>query len=155
MIEVYTDGSAAIKDKSGGWAFAFVDPRQERDRFDVVRYGATRPSTVNEMELTAIHNAMALMVRMSLEFTILTDSLYSLKSITTWRCIREETTITGTGAPAANMDLIRKCWALHDAAGNPAINHVKGHAGVRLNEVADYWAGHARRHHITNWKPTT
>ena len=57
MICIFTDGACSTKTRIGGWGFQVVDCEHNDDVLDV-RSGAATNTTNNEMELTALANAL-------------------------------------------------------------------------------------------------
>ena len=140
---IYTDGSAkgriGTEDTYGGWAFYSVEDKVECS-------GAKYGTTNNEMELTAIREAILhCFVIFSKDktatFTIYSDSAYSINCLTVWcNSWRKNGWINSEGKPVKNKELIQEI--LNSLAFSPPIQFkkVKGHVGVLYNEKVDSMA---------------
>lgn len=152
-IRIYTDGSASVRDRTGGWGFvAFCGERR------LERSGAREDTTNNEMELTAILEALKSLKRTTHRVTIYTDSQYCQGALNHWhKAWVDNGWISSAGKPVANKELIQEIlqeraskarWMSED--GCPmlrriSIRWIKGHNGHEHNERADELAGLARR----------
>jgi len=163
MIDIYTDGSCGAKDRCGGWAFVAVQ-RSKRFNPDVmpkhampddevihVGTGGETDTTVNRMELMAIHRAMQFMFDADMKRTkirIFSDSAYSIGSLTEWHHKQSKSKWQNSfGEPIANMKLIRTMLVLlRDLRQQHTVVFVKikGHSGHHYNEEADRHAGAER-----------
>ena len=156
-VVIYTDGSCYPNPNGqGGWAFyCALEGKQ------AVRYGCSRSSTNNEMELTAILHAL-LYVPAGPEFTypflIFTDSQYCRRALTEWvHGWKQANWRTATGKPVKNQELIQRIDALiaaHSAHRPFELRWVRGHVGIPENELVDQRANFGRKQQRTNWKPT-
>lgn len=159
MTQVWTDGSASSKDRTGGWAFLM---RREDGR-EANAVGHHHPTTVNEMELYAIFRALwRLDLIAPAPVTITSDSNYAIgclgKFRKGWEANEVEDLLTGErcwlnsqGQPVKNQALIRACHARLDALREMrevTFRHVRGHSGDPGNEWCDTQAGYARREKV-------
>ena len=131
-IVAFTDGAAKGNPGPGGWGAIIATP----DGWVTELGGAARHTTNNQMELTAVIEALSALKR-PCRIVLHTDSQYVQKGITEW--------ITGWKArgwktaakePVKNVDLWRK---LDEVVRGHEIRWVwvKGHAGHDGNERAD------------------
>lgn len=143
--EIYTDGSAIglTRNYYGGWA-AIV--QKDNKIIDILK-GSKFPSTNNEMELTAIKNAV-LYIKSSTNhcafgnsYIIYTDSQYSLSSVTTWcHQWRNNGWKNSKKEPVKNKEIIEEIMNLLEENPLIEIKKVKGHNGNIGNEMADDYA---------------
>lgn len=152
-VEAYTDGSGVATDKSVGCAavfplkqdhyllrapsieFAIGEPATYLYPDQSARVAAMPigPGTNNIAELTGIWLAVAGCPRVDLRLKIWSDSEYAIGSLTKdWKAKK-------------NGDLIAQIRRHIEARGNVEFEHVRGHNGDPLNELADKWAGMARK----------
>ncbi|AVO22926.1 Rnase H [Erwinia phage vB_EamM-Bue1] len=150
MIEIYTDGSSNPKtNQAAGWAFAISPLRQDLP-WSVYFGHLTPPSTNNIGEMTAVLNSMKLLYHFSNGGSrripptmIYSDSQYTLKGLLEWRAKWEY-----QGMPEKNVELWLDMFATHDLIKpvcDLSFKWVKGHAGIKGNELADTWCGHGKR----------
>lgn len=146
---MYTDGSGVRTDLAVGCA-AVIDWGKSKASLPFGRYetGIPRsepvtdhkwvaslrigPGTNNIAELTGIWLAMACCPRTDIRLKIYSDSEYAIGSLTRdWRAKQ-------------NVELIQQIRRHIAARGNVELEHVRGHNGDPMNELADLWAGKAR-----------
>jgi len=153
-VVIYTDGSCYPNpDGPGGWAFFCTFKGK-----NAVRYGNSRSSTNNIMELTAILHAL-LYVPAGPDYTypllIFTDSQYCRRALTEWVIgWRATDWRTATGKPVKNKELIQRIDELiqrHQAHRPFELRWVKGHVGIPENELVDQRANFGRKQQTTNW----
>lgn len=131
-LAVFTDGSAYVRDRSGGWAWVALDA------FEGIHTasGSVTDTTISRMELqapaealNAIHNALG-----PQEVLVYSDSEYVVLGCQNTARKRKK-----------NVD----CWDTLDEAINlhteVVFEHVKGHSDSVYNEMADELAGKARK----------
>ncbi len=151
-IIIHSDGSASVKDKTGGWGFVarFGGLEQRRSGF-------AQPTTISVMEILAINRALHFLKPNDLPVRIYSDSKYAVNSLMEWGPIwAQHGWLTATGKPVSNVDLIKstlKLIARHREFREVSIEWIKGHSGVAENEIADNLAGTARRARKGTWKP--
>jgi len=136
MFEIYTDGSVQKNGKPdgyAGWAMVHMSPEKL-----FVRYGHFKPTSTNGRgEIGGVLYALALFYQNpNLQLKFISDAQYVIKSINEWRHKHVKYAFNGI----KNRDLLEPLYTLWDAHGNSTIEWVKGHSGVRGNEIADEWA---------------
>ena len=134
-VVIYTDGSCRLteKNKPGGWAFVV-----EGD--STSRAGGTTGNTNNQMEMTAVYEAMIYTHENGIEDVIIyTDSKYVMDGLNNkWvRKWKNNGWKTSTGQPVKNKVLWEKISDHHSSVPAISIKHVKGHNGNVLNELVD------------------
>ena len=138
----YTDGGCIGNPGPGGWGVHVEYP----DGRVVELGGAEQQTTNNRMELrAAIEAARAISAWPSA--TIVVDSQYVLRGITSWVAgWKRKGWKTTTGEPVLNQDL----WEELDAVATDRLRWewAKGHSGVpgneRCDEIASWFAGSVR-----------
>ena len=97
-------------------------------------------ATNNIAELTAVLRAAELALELGRPLRLYTDSKYSIGVLTQgWKA-------------RANRDLVERVRAALRQHGDTKLVHVRGHEGIKLNEVADELAVRAvRDRHSTGW----
>lgn len=139
MIQIYTDGSCSGNPGVGGWAAITVknDEVLSQDR------GGELETTNNRMELLAIIKAMEIVVERNATAEILSDSAYVVNAIKDkwiekwmfngWK--------TKRGQDVKNRDLwekfIEKRKQIKSLGIKVRFVKVKGHNGIKYNELAD------------------
>lgn len=151
-VTVFTDGSASVKDRTGGWGFVARFAGKE-----VTRSGYCGGTTISMMEILAINRALHFLKPTDIAVSIYSDSKYAVNALTEWAAGWESMGwLTATGKPVAHRDLIESTLHLikrHRTMRELSIEWIKGHAGVTDNEIADRLAGTARRARAGTWKP--
>jgi ribonuclease HI len=143
-IALYTDGSAYLKDKSGGWAYVALDAFDGEQR----SYGAASDATNNTMEMTAVINGLCdLRVEYGpLDVLVISDSEYVIKGATEWLAGWERRGWRNSAGEAVkNKALWITLASSIDLHNSVEFQHVKGHAGDHYNEIVDDLAGRARK----------
>ncbi len=145
-VTIHTDGSASLKDRTGGWAI-----RAEYEGEVGERAGYLNPATNITAELEAILHALEFVnPEPRRKVLIITDSEFSIKALTLWMVTWEASGwVTAAGTPVQNKALllrIKAAWGYHAAAGGMVeFRFVKGHSGDPGNERCDFLAGQARK----------
>jgi len=100
--------------------------------------GGEAQTTNNKMELNAVIHAIEDVSLMGVaSMTISTDSQYVKNGITTWiNAWKRNGWRTSSKDPVKNRELWEQLDRLN-AAGNIRWNWVKGHAGIKYNEMCD------------------
>ncbi len=132
-VTIYTDGACDPNPGPGGWAAILRLGSVEKVLSD-----GEAGTTNNRMELTAALRALE-SLKEPCRVEIFTDSEYLQRGITEWMPAWKAKSWKRKGGKLANLDL----WqALDSALGHHEVswNWVKGHAGERLNQRADYLA---------------
>ena len=134
MINIYTDGACSGNPGIGGWGVVILDNGDE-----IQLNGGNHNTTNNKMELTAAIKALEYFEQ-SKDLIIYTDSKYVKDGIESWIINwKQNGWKTSTKKPVKNKEM----WiALDDLMKKHNINWewVKGHAGNKHNEKADYLA---------------
>lgn len=137
MIELYTDGGARPTNPGpGGWAAAWTN----EDQMDIVVSGGAATTTNNRMELVAVIQGLdsVLGVEGPSEVKVVSDSTYVVSGwnlyIRQW--VRRGWK-TGRGKPVLNVELWQALQEAVAAHKSVEFVHVKGHSGVRLNDLCD------------------
>jgi ribonuclease HI len=131
-VLVFTDGSAATSDRSGGWAYVALDAYSGLAEDS----GGVTDTTISRMELQAPTEALEMLAREygACEVLIKSDSQYVVRGF-----------MDKSRARRANVDMwdrLEAAAALHTYV---EMAHVRGHKGHVWNERADVLAGQARR----------
>ncbi|MGB3750698.1 MAG: RNase H family protein, partial [Arcobacteraceae bacterium] len=87
---------------------------------------------------------LASQIKTDEKIMILSDSKYSIDSISTWAYGWKANGWRKKSGEIKNLDLIKNAHNLYEQIKNKIIiKHVKGHSGVEGNELADRMALHA------------
>ena len=134
MINIYTDGACSGNPGIGGWGVVILDNGKE-----ILLNGGEQNTTNNKMELTAAIKALEYFVQRE-DLIIHTDSKYVKDGIESWIINwKKNGWKTTAKKPVKNKEM----WiALDDLIKKHNIiwEWVKGHAGNKHNEKADYLA---------------
>lgn len=139
-IVIYTDGGCSGNPGPGGWGCVILADGQE-----IRKSGGEKLTTNNRMELTAVITALGTLLETtgwsSRPVTLSTDSQYVKNGITLWiKNWKKNGWRTADKKPVKNQDL----WIrLDELVSHVTLqwNWVKGHAGIKYNEVCDQLAG--------------
>lgn len=153
-LVIYSDGGCSGNPGPGGWGFVIVDDQGTADSgpegsgagtpgvsFETIRSGGERATTNNRMELTAVIEALRLVLATpawsARPVSVYTDSQYVQKGISQWIAgWKRNGWRTSSKEPVKNQDL----WMPLDALAlkaRPRWVWVKGHAGIHYNEICD------------------
>jgi len=134
MINIYTDGACSGNPGIGGWGVVILDNGEE-----IHLNGGDYNTTNNKMELIAAIKALEYFEQRK-DLIIYTDSKYVKDGIESWIINwKQNGWKTSTKKPVKNKEM----WiALDDLIKKHNINWkwVRGHAGDKYNEKADYLA---------------
>ena len=134
-ITVYTDGACSGNPGIGGWGAIIIIPEKK----PIYLHGGSDETTNNQMELTAAIKVLQYFKEKS-EITINTDSKYVMNGIESWIINwKKNGWKTAAKKPVKNRGL----WEKLDkeiAKHHIQWQWVKGHAGDKYNEKADYLA---------------
>lgn len=137
QVTIYTDGACRKNPGPGGWAAILIFGENKKEIF-----GNVNNTTNNRMELTAVIKALSAL-KEKCDVRVFSDSQYVINAfvldwITKWR-------LNGwrIGTKELKNDDLWK--TLYDLSKQHEIEWtwVKGHAGNRMNERADYLANKA------------
>lgn len=135
-IIVYTDGGCSGNPGPGGWGIVVIADGQEKQLS-----GGEKVTTNNRMELSAAIAALSV-IKNTPQFAgrpvkVNIDSQYVKNGITTWiKGWKAKGWKTASKDPVKNQDL----WMMLDELNNNlnvSWNWVKGHAGIKYNEICD------------------
>ena len=131
MITIYTDGASRGNPGPGGWSAIVLSDKEVRE------LGGREDHTPNNrMELMAGIKALEF-VSSDSEIEVHTDSEYVMKGMTTWiHNWKKKNWRTAGKKPVMNQDLWERLSNLSEGKDIKWL-HVRGHAGVPLNERAD------------------
>jgi len=135
-VLVFTDGAAKGNPGPGGWGAVIATPDGRVRELG----GGAAHTTNNQMELTAVINALRAMRTAQEPVGLHTDSTYVIRGITEWiRNWRRRGWRTAEGQPVVNRLLWEELATLVDERGRKGIawHHVRGHAAIPGNERAD------------------
>jgi ribonuclease HI len=135
-IVAFTDGAAKGNPGPGGWGAIIATP----DGWVTELGGAARHTTNNQMELTAVIEALRQVRATAGAVALHTDSTYVIRGITEWiHGWRRRGWVTAQGRPVLNRELWEQLAALNaERRATPiAWRYVRGHAAVPGNERAD------------------
>ena len=139
-IIIYTDGACSGNPGKGGWCAILMcetkNNQGEKKIFKKTISGGIKNTTNNQMELTAVIEALKI-IKKSSKIEIFTDSKYVLNGFTEWlpNWIKNNWKTTNKKS-VKNIEL----WKLlHELAVQHEIhwNWVKGHSLNEFNEEAD------------------
>jgi len=135
MIIIYTDGACSGNPGKGGWGVVIL----ENNKNEIFLNGGDDNTTNNRMELTAAIEALK-HYQNKKDITLITDSKYVKDGIQSWiQNWKKNGWKTAAKKPVKNKEL----WVeLDDLIAKHNINWewIKGHAGNKHNEKADYLA---------------
>ena len=135
MITIYTDGACSGNPGVGGWGVVII----EDNKNEFFLNGGDKNTTNNKMELTAAIKALKTFEKKS-TITLITDSKYVKDGIQSWIQNWKKNGWKTTGKkPVKNKEL----WIELDeliSKHNITWKWIKGHAGNKYNNKADYLA---------------
>ena len=129
---VFTDGSCEGNPGPGGWGMVWV----EDDRVIAERHGHDPATTNNRMELQALITAFELLPEDS-EVTVYSDSDLCVKTVNEWAAGWERRGWKRKTGPIANLELVKRLYALSRAHPKVKLRWIRAHDGSRWNEYAD------------------
>ena len=129
---VFTDGSCEGNPGPGGWGMVWV----EDDRVIAERHGHDPATTNNRMELQALITAFELLPEDS-EVTVYSDSDLCVKTVNEWAAGWERRGWKRKSGPIANLELVKRLYALSRAHPKVKLRWIRAHDGSRWNEYAD------------------
>jgi len=142
-ISIYCDGACSGNPGKAGSGLAVY---KNGDK-PILYYGKYTPQgTNNTAELHALHKALLLAKEINSDekVMILSDSKYSIDCISTWAYGWKSKGWTKKSGEIKNLELIKDAHNLYEKIKNTIVlKHVKGHAGIEGNELADRMALHA------------
>ncbi|WDE04296.1 viroplasmin family protein [Thalassomonas viridans] len=146
QVQIYCDGACSPNPGKSGTGLAIY----ESSVLTELRYGLYQPmGTNNTAELGGILESMLLAqtyIGQGKTVEILSDSKYSIDCITKWaKGWQAKGWTRGKGEEIKNLEIIQRSFALYEQLKSQLfITHVKGHANIEGNELADRMAVYAR-----------
>jgi ribonuclease HI len=138
---VFTDGSCEGNPGPGGWGAVWVDD----DRILAERSGADPATTNNRMELMGLIAGYE-MLPADAEVTMYSDSNLCVQTINEWAAGWERRGWKRKTGPIANLELVKRVYALALAHPKVTLRWIRAHDGSRWNEYADALStGYLRR----------
>ena len=138
-LSIYCDGACSGNPGEAGSGVAVYSSNAK----PVLYYGDyVKRGTNNIAELNALYKALLICKEnKGNSHTILSDSKYSIDCISTWAYSWKSKGWTKKSGEIKNLELIKKAHFLYEELKNDiTIKHVKGHAGIEGNELADRMA---------------
>lgn len=133
MKTLWTDGSASPNPGPGGFAVIY-DGKP-------VRLGREEFSTNIRMEGAAMRAAMQFLD--GEEGEIYSDSEFWINVLTKWAPIWQKNGWKKKTGLIKNLNLVKELYELY-CDSKVKLNWVKGHDGIEMNELTDFWANKAR-----------
>lgn len=133
-VTIYTDGACKGNPGPGGWGAVLSYDKKKKEI-----YGSQKDTTNNQMELMAVIEALTAL-NTACQVTLYTDSKYVLEGATQWiHGWKKNNWRTSTKKPVKNIELWQRLDPLL-SKHNISWHWVKGHAGHKGNEQADFLA---------------
>ena len=137
-ISIFCDGACDPNPGKAGTGIAIY----HKDKLEHLWYGLYNPAgTNNTAELLGLHHSLIFAqsaVEKGQSVTIYCDSKYSIDCVTKWANGWNAKGWKKANGEIKNLDIIKPAHALYlEIAKKINIAHVKGHAGVEGNELAD------------------
>ena len=129
---VFTDGSCEGNPGPGGWGLVWV----EDDRIVDQRSGVDPSTTNNRMELQALISAYEMLPKDS-RLPVYSDSQLCVRTVNEWAAGWEQRGWRRKSGPIANLELVKRLYALANAHPGVELRWIKAHDGSRWNEYAD------------------
>jgi ribonuclease HI len=134
---IYTDGSSRGNPGPGGWGVVYYDDERVEEKG-----GNEKDTTNNRMEMQALIEGLLDLREEVKEITICADSEYVIKGATDWMIgWKKNGWKTSAKKPVLNKDLWQEIdhllLDLDFRQVKVHFKHVRGHAGIELNERAD------------------
>ena len=150
-IEIYCDGACSPNPGKSGTGIAVY----EQGKVTSLYYGLyEKNGTNNTAELNGLLSSFQLAQHFidkdkEQSICILSDSKYSIDCITKWaKGWQAKGWTRGKGEEVKNLALVQQCYALYKTMHTKiTIRHVKAHANIEGNELADRMAVLARKQH--------
>ncbi|MDO9304701.1 MAG: ribonuclease H family protein [Sulfuricurvum sp.] len=139
-LQIYCDGACINNPGNAGSGLTIYNGNEK----PILLYGFYEEyGTNNTAELNALYKALtiAATTKNSGEITIFSDSQYSIDCISKWAYSWKSKSWTKKGGEIKNLEIIKLAHAIYDSIKDRIIlKHVKGHAGIEGNELADRMA---------------
>ncbi|PSW21874.1 ribonuclease HI [Photobacterium sanctipauli] len=138
-VNIFSDGACDPNPGKAGSGIAVY----HREQLAALWYGLYNPNgTNNSAELNALHQAL-LLAEAALEqgksVHVLSDSQYSINCISVWAYSwKRKGWQRNEPGDIKNLEIIQAAHELYEKLKNKVtLSHVKGHAGIEGNELAD------------------
>lgn len=139
-IRIYCDGACSGNPGNAGSGLAIYSNKKN----PVLLYGAYEEEGTNNIaELNALHQALIIASQTFSEniISIYSDSKYAIDCISTWAYSWKRNGWSKKGGEIKNLELIIEAHNLYEKLKTKIeLIHVKGHAGIEGNELADRMA---------------
>ena len=137
-VNIYCDGACDPNPGQAGTGIAIY----RRGALAELWHGLYNPAgTNNTAELLGLHHALEFAraaIAEQLSVAIHCDSKYAIDCITSWAFGWKAKGWTRKGGEIKNLELIQQAHALYlEIASTVQVLHVRGHAGIEGNELAD------------------
>jgi len=129
---VFTDGSCEGNPGPGGWGYVWV----QDDRVIREGRGVDSATTNNRMELAALIAAYEALPT-DCSVTVYSDSQLCVKTVNEWAAGWKKRGWRRKSGPIANLEQVKKLYALATAHPQVTLQWIKAHDGSRWNEYAD------------------
>ena len=150
-IKIYCDGACSGNPGNAGSGLAIYS----NEKNPVLLHGDfVENGTNNIAELNALYQALLIAKQSNSKniITIYSDSKYSIDCITKWAYGWKNKGWSKKGGEIKNLELIKKTHELYERIKDLIqIKHVKGHAGIEGNELADRMAVTAIKEKTQNY----
>ncbi len=144
-VTIYCDGGCSPNPGESGSGVALY----RGGRVSELWFGLyERMGTNNTAELNALYESLLIAQKESAagnKVEIKCDSMYSINCVKIWASGWEKKGWTKKGGEIKNLEIIKLCYALYNQIKHEvALSHIKAHAGLEGNELADRMTVHAR-----------
>lgn len=153
-INIYCDGACSPNPGQAGTGVAIY----KQDQLFALWYGLYDANgTNNSAELNGMLKAFQIAdhyIKQQRSVQILSDSRYSIDCITKWaKGWKSKGWTRGNKEEIKNLELIQNCFELYERLKSKLIiTHVKGHADIEGNELADRMAVYARNNKTVSFE---
>ncbi len=141
-LKIYCDGACQGNPGASGSGLAIYQGSAN----PILLYGEyEKRGTNNTAELNALYKALLLSKESKTsKVTILSDSMYSIDSITNWAYGWKRKGWKRKGGEIKNLEIIKLAHDLYNKEKDRVtVKHVKAHSGIEGNELADRMAAYA------------
>lgn len=150
-VVVYCDGGCSPNPGASGSGIAVY----RGGKVSELWYGLYEPNgTNNTAELNALYHALLIAQKESATraVSIKCDSMYAINCIKTWAKGWEKSGWKKKGGPIKNLEIIKKAYALYNQIQQKIeLSHIKAHAGLEGNELADRMTVYARETKVSDF----
>ncbi len=129
---LFTDGSCDNNPGPGGWGLVWVEDDQVLEE----RFGEAPDTTNNRMELQALIEAYKLLPE-DVDVSVYSDSQLCVNTVNQWAAGWEKRGWRRKSGPIANLELVKRLYALAGTHPNVVLQWIKAHDGSKWNEYAD------------------